>query len=327
MRLVVSRFHNEAYLMGWWLRHHREMFDHGVLIDSSSTDETADICRSLVPGWEIVRTEYHEFSAIMADFEMMKQEARFPDAWKITLNTTEFLVAPSLAALEGFLEGKGHTGIVLPGAIMVDTEAENPPDPDLPLVDQKASGIWEEGFDFAKAAVPGLNGPTRSRVYHRFAIGAYAPGRHRSMLPGLARGRREQAAIWWYGYSPWTEEFKLRKQQFAATFGSFDKRFGLGLHHFSHLDDFDERWRRLSAVSRSLTVLSEQNAHLQAEIASLTGRIAERDATVERQADQLRMKEEETRRLQQRLDRSRERRTKSGRRKDRTRRNRKDRGR
>ena len=33
MRVVVSHFFNEAYLLPWWLRHHRDVFDHGVLID------------------------------------------------------------------------------------------------------------------------------------------------------------------------------------------------------------------------------------------------------------------------------------------------------
>ena len=29
-RVVISHFFNEAYLLPWWLKHHREMFDHGV---------------------------------------------------------------------------------------------------------------------------------------------------------------------------------------------------------------------------------------------------------------------------------------------------------
>lgn len=96
MRVVLSRFFNESYLMEWWLRHHLEMFDHGILIDSNSNDETADICRTIAPHWEVIRTEHAEYSAILADFELMKQEERFPEAWKIVLNTTEFLVSPDL---------------------------------------------------------------------------------------------------------------------------------------------------------------------------------------------------------------------------------------
>src|SRR5262245_4413723 len=75
MRVVVSHFFNEAYLLPWWLRHHRDIFDHGVLIDRYSTDGSADICRELVPSWEVVRSETAQFEAIKCDFEVMKHDA------------------------------------------------------------------------------------------------------------------------------------------------------------------------------------------------------------------------------------------------------------
>jgi len=97
MRVVVSHFFNEAYLLPWWLRHHREVFDHGVLIDRYSTDGSVDICRELVPSWEVVRSETAQFAAIMCDFEVMKHEARFPDAWKMRSPP------PSFSSPAGFL--------------------------------------------------------------------------------------------------------------------------------------------------------------------------------------------------------------------------------
>jgi Glycosyl transferase family 2 len=253
MRVVISRFFNESYLMPWWLKHHREIFDHGILIDSNSTDDTSDICRTLAPDWEIVKTEVREFTIIMTDFEVMKHEARFPDAWKIALNTSEFLVTPGLSKLEGVVIQKGYAGVALPGAIMVDTEPDKLPSPDLPLMQQKNSGFWEEGFDFATAAILGHKEPTHGRVYHRFEIGAYAPGRHRSLLPGLGRASREDGAIWWYGFSPWTEAFRTRKRQFANTIGEFDKRFGWGVQHYAELETIDDRWNKLRAFSRPLS--------------------------------------------------------------------------
>ena len=39
-RVVISHFFNEAYLLPWWLKHHREIFDHGVLIDTVETATT-----------------------------------------------------------------------------------------------------------------------------------------------------------------------------------------------------------------------------------------------------------------------------------------------
>lgn len=252
MRVILSRFFNESYLMEWWLRHHLEMFDHGILIDSNSNDESADMCRTLAPHWEVIRTEHAEYNAFMADFELMKHEERFPDASKIILNTTEFLVSPDLAALDRFLAEQDSVGAILPGAIMVDTTPELPPDPRQALIAQKTCGIWESDFDFKAAAMPGFVHPTRSRVYHRFRIGAYGPGRHYSHLPGQVGCDPRMAAIWWYGFSPWTEEFKSRKRQFASTFGAFDKRFGLGRQHYSHLDELDDQWRRIVRHSHPL---------------------------------------------------------------------------
>ena len=135
---------------------------------------------------------------------------------------------------------------------MVDTDPGSPPDPLRALVEQKKSGIWESNFDFAAAAIPGFVIPTRSRVYHRFRIGGYAPGRHQSYLPGLGRCAPETAAIWWYGFSPWTEEVKRRKRQFAQTFGDFDKRFRVGIQHYYELDKLDDHWRRIVPYSRPL---------------------------------------------------------------------------
>ena len=182
-RVVISHFFNEAYLLPWWLKHHREMFDHGVLIDWSSTDGSADICRQLAPSWEVVASENAHFAAILCDFEVMKHEARFPDAWKIALNTTEFLVAPALAHMEATLERHELTAVRLPGAIMVDSAPDEAPDPGVPLTQQKQCGIWEDEFDFKTYAIPGLSFPTRSRIHHRYVIGAYTPGRHGSHCP------------------------------------------------------------------------------------------------------------------------------------------------
>jgi len=251
-RVVISHFFNEAYLLPWWLKHHREMFDHGVLIDWSSTDGSADICRQLAPSWEVVASENAHFAAILCDFEVMKHEARFPDAWKIALNTTEFLVAPALAHMEATLERHELTAVRLPGAIMVDSAPDEAPDPGVPLTQQKRCGIWEDEFDFKTYAIPGLSFPTRSRIHHRYVIGAYTPGRHGSHLPGQCAGKRELGAIWWYGFSPWTDAFKARKLHISTRRDAFDRKHGFGAQHEAGPSDLEARWSKLSALSRPL---------------------------------------------------------------------------
>ena len=251
MRVVVSHFFNEAYLLPWWLRHHREVFDHGVLIDRHSTDGSVDICRELVPSWEVVRSETAQFAAIMCDFEVMKHEARFPDAWKIALTTTEFLVARRLSEVEQFVTSRDLTAVRVPRAIMVDTEPDRAPDPNVPLTEQKYCGIWELEFDFQAAALVNPP-PTSSRLYHRYMIGAYAPGRHVSHLPGQCEGNREQAAIWKYAFSPWTDAFKARKLQINATRSDFDKAHRLGYQHEAGLPELERCWAALRAASGPL---------------------------------------------------------------------------
>ena len=259
-RVVISHFFNEAYLLPWWLKHHREIFDHGVLIDWNSTDGSADICRQLAPNWEVVPSENAHFAAILCDFEVMKHEARFPGAWKIALNATEFLVAPELSLMEASMQQHGLTGVRLPGAIMVDDSPGQAPDPNVPLMQQKACGIWEETFDFRAQAIPGFSGPTRSRIYHRYVIGAYTPGRHASHLPGQIAGNRELGSIWWYGFSPWTEAFKARKLHIATRRDAFDKRHGLGIQHETGRAELEHRWSRLRAASAPLFPIELRNA-------------------------------------------------------------------
>ena len=98
---------------------------------------------------------------------------------------------PALAHMEATLERHDLTAVRLPGAIMVDSAPDEAPDPGVPLTQQKQCGIWEDEFDFKAYAIPGLSFPTRSRIHHRYAIGAYTPGRHSSHLPGQCAGNRE----------------------------------------------------------------------------------------------------------------------------------------
>ncbi len=251
-RVVISHFFNEAYLLPWWLRHHREIFDHGVLIDCHSTDASVEICRELVPHWEIVPSENATFATLLRDFEVMKHEQRFPEAWKLALNTTEFFVAPALAKMERVMLQHDLVGVRLPAAVMVDTDLANPPDPAQPLVTQKASGVWEDELDFERLAVPGLTEPTHSRLYHRYTIGAYTPGRHGSHLPGQSNGSRDLGSIWWYGFSPWSDAFKARKLQISTKRDIFDVKSSFGAHHRADITDLDHRRSKLAPLSGEL---------------------------------------------------------------------------
>jgi len=89
-KTVLCHFYNEEWLLPWWLRHHRAIFDHGIMIDYASTDRSCEIIRDLCPGWEIRPSRNQFFDSVPIDKEVMDVERELT-GWRMTLNVTEFL--------------------------------------------------------------------------------------------------------------------------------------------------------------------------------------------------------------------------------------------
>ncbi len=251
-RLLISHFFNEEYLLPWWLKHHREIFDHGVLIDYRSTDASVEICRELVPGWEIVTSEHLTFSGIMCDFEVMKHEERFENCWKLVLNTTEFLVGRQIDNVTHFLMEREFNGGRIPGAVMVDTDPDTIADPALPLVAQKSMGAWETDVPFYELNFDWYREPSRTRTLHNYKIGSYRPGRHASNLPGLVNIKPRDLGIWWYAFSPWGPEAIARKLQIKTKMDPMDRKVGFGRQHLALAQDLNDRHAALLPYARNL---------------------------------------------------------------------------
>jgi len=95
--MLVSHFFNEEKLLPYWIRHHAPMFDHAVLIDYNSTDQSVEIIkREAPPTWRVVLSTQPEFGADTCDYQVMREEMRFPDLWHATLTTTKFIVHADL---------------------------------------------------------------------------------------------------------------------------------------------------------------------------------------------------------------------------------------
>lgn len=90
-KTIISHFYNEEYLLPWWLNHHKKFFDHGILIDYQSTDESCNIIKEICPKWLIIPSRNKYFDSAIIDKEVSRIESRV-NGWKICLNTTEFLV-------------------------------------------------------------------------------------------------------------------------------------------------------------------------------------------------------------------------------------------
>ena len=188
-KTIICHFYNEEYLLPWWLDHHNKIFDHGIMIDYDSTDESVNIIKSICPTWDIVVSRNKEFGAHVVD-EEVKDIERNVSGWKTSLNATEFLVG-DLSVLSG-----EESLITFPCFVMVDNETNIVPTYELSLVEQKTYGIHYKEGSFPIR---------RARSIHKHDTFNYPLGRH------FESYNTEKLAVLWYGFSPFNENVVKRK--------------------------------------------------------------------------------------------------------------------
>lgn len=245
-KTVIMHFYNESRMLKWWLSHHVNLFDEGILINHNSSDDSVDICTSIAPHWKIVNTELSDFNAAKNDTEVMRHEASV-DGWKMVLNATEFLVCDPKVLDESLKVMQLNKQLCLRtrGVVMVDSQPEFIADPSVPLVVQKHHGYIEDdcayfGKSFSslrtryykyslKTGRRNKSKGTRNRIIHAHETGAYYPGRHNTKhrIDFYA----ESIFTFWYGFSPWDLEMIERKQQFQSRIPREDREAGFGAQH------------------------------------------------------------------------------------------------
>ena len=207
--IVISHFHNEEYLLPFWLKHHKKIFDHGILIDSNSTDKSVEIIQRIVPDWEIVKSPMKMFDSVKMDELIMEIERKHVGKTKIVLNSTEFLMIENLYAFKKFLSKKIFNYLI-PTALMVDIGSEQNNEEVNDLITQKNFGIWHDAINvFYLNKKYSFDKIQRGRFIHNYEDGQYLPGRHASNR-NTKRLSKKIAYIRWYYYSPWN---KLRLQE------------------------------------------------------------------------------------------------------------------
>lgn len=215
-KTIISHFFNEEYLLPWWLNHHKDMFENGIMIDYNSTDSSVDIIREICPHWKIVKSRNEFFGAREIDSEVEDIE-RGIEGWRICLNTTEFLLGDTSQIT------KAHQ---IPAMVMVDNEPDNLPDPNISLVKQKQYGIhYNEGFRIRRA-----------RCLHNNSQISYPLGRHFEAYD------TEEFLILWYGWSPYNQHLKKRKMQIGQNIPEADKARGFSLEHMMTEEQLDNTY-------------------------------------------------------------------------------------
>ncbi len=238
------------------------MFDHGLMIDHGSTDNSADICRQLAPHWQLVRSRLKVFDAWLTDFEVMTHELEI-SGWKIALNTTEFLVAnPGLDEIERFLLSKNMAGVAASGMTMIDKQPSYQPLHSLPLVQQKPWAVDQNSWAqcFLRHRTPSrrllrrmlrpifqVGGADRNRFYHSLPNGLYLPGRHQSHHLDWKQ-RLPNLMVLHYAYAPWTRPFIDRKLQISAKIPDTDVACGWGHMHRRNLVTLQQDFDRMNRV-------------------------------------------------------------------------------
>lgn len=226
-KTILSHFFNEEYLLPWWLEHHKKYFDHGILIDYNSTDNSVSIAKEICPGWEVIPSRNKFFGAEIIDIEVMDIESKV-EGWKVCLNTTEFLVGDYT-----LLDDSKNSEYIVPCHVMVDNNSSNLPTYDRPLVEQKPYGISY------------INHSTRRpRKIHNKEKENYPLGRHYDYSTYNSDIFTDKLAVLWYGWSPYNEFTKRRKLQIQTRIPESDKARRFGAEHLITQDALERTFQQ-----------------------------------------------------------------------------------
>ena len=211
-KTVISHFYNEEYLLPWWLNHHREYFNHGIMINYASTDKSVNIIKQICPDWSVIDSRNKFFDAKLIDEEVMDIEYNVT-GWKTCLNITEFLVG-DYSIMNNTLDQE----ILVPCFIMVDSQPEIEPIYSKTLIEQKYHGIHYHGRDPLAR---------RPRLIHNKKRVEYPLGRH---YPDY---NTDKLKVLWYGWSPFNKKTLDRKLQIQNRIPEADKIRGFGSQHIA----------------------------------------------------------------------------------------------
>ena len=243
MKTVITHFFNEEYLLPWWLNHHKQIFENGILINYGSTDRSVDIIKQICPHWQIVDTKNKYFDSEPINREVEEYENNI-SGWRIALNITEFILG-DFKSLNHISE---PSDIFIPAFVMVDSPEQEftYPDQGKSLIEQRFYGAsFKDGdnFRFKKA-----------RKMSNFTT-VYPPGRHYWTY------NTDSFIILWFGFSPMNESLLNRKLQIQNKISIEEKSVGNGWHHFTDKEGQIDQLREWQKKSKNLKEEIERFRH------------------------------------------------------------------
>lgn len=239
MLTLISHFYNEEYLLPHFVAHHLTVFDHAILIDYASTDNSVQIIQELAPDWKVISSSNTDFNAVACDAEIMDIE-RGIDGWKCVLTTTEFLCG-DIKSLTQQWDIQGNAAAQIRPCAMVDLKER------AVILGEQCSPLeyCHDGY------VGGWITPYKSRLVHRHNDGAYSVGRHSTNHGGVL-WHPEGALLKWLGFAPWTPQMRDRKKAIQTRIPDSDKAAGLGFQHLVDDTKLNLMWQSEVAISGDL---------------------------------------------------------------------------
>jgi hypothetical protein len=233
--LLISHFFNEEILLPYWIRHHAPMFDMAILIDYNSTDRSLEIIRREAPDtWKIVSSRNTNFDATLVDAEVQEYEQMYPTAWKIALNTPEFLVHFDLRQALADVEHNSSIMALRFHSITMSGNDSVPLQRFTSLLKQRSQYLCDINNNEEKHA-----DTKSSRFIHRYIYAPYSIGRH--TLKDTVWQWFPVGFIAKYKYTPWPETMN-RRLQILGRIPPTDFAKGLGFHH--NINDYHLREER-----------------------------------------------------------------------------------
>jgi len=245
MRTVICHFYNEEYLLPWWLKHHKHIFDHGIMINYHSTDRSVEVIKRICPGWEIRTTSNKYFDSAEVDTEVMNIERNIT-GWRIALNVTEFLYGNTdhLPCDSGFIQ------YFIGNYVFVDMQDQQTTNElstlvaDRPLHEQRTWGYDE----FQNKGISRAGNMARMhRSIHNYPV-EYTSGRH------FGDGRQRSftdLVIFYYGWSDASKPGIDRKIQIQDKMSERDKELNAG-NHVGTYEDYLNRFANQRRFARDL---------------------------------------------------------------------------